>query len=906
MALAEKTARADAAARAGGRRSVDRSDQAGSTAMVLVVAVVLVGAALFFLMIGRDNAYPYVIGLLATLAVCGVFSLFAYASGILRFATEDGRNDVTKAIAASAGEALVVSEPSGRVLYANPAYLAMTGATGEDDVRGVERAFTGAPEISEAIYRLSQAAREGRRHQEEVRRADGPEPRWLRLKVRPLSGEGAERVRGAARPSVWTVEDITRDRASAESAFETLQKAIDFLDHAPAGFFSMEPDGEIGYMNATLAGWLDHDLTEVGPGGLALADILAADAAALLRTVPAKPSDVTTATFDVDMKRRSGEALPVRLLHKVAFSADGAPGASRTLVINRGRGTDSGDSLRAAEVRFARFFNSSPLGIATVDRDGHVGRANPIFARMLAEVAPTTEVGPRSILSLVKESSRPLLIQAIGEAAAGKGDLAPVDAAFQGDGNRFCHFFVAPVDDPEQPGEAAIVYAVETTELRQLQEQFAQSQKMNAVGQLAGGVAHDFNNLLQAIIGHADLLLMDHKPADPSFNDVMQIKQNANRAASLVRQLLAFSRKQTLRPQVVQLGDVLSDISMLLRRSLGERVGLDMVHGRDLWPIRADVTQLEQVILNLAVNARDAMPEGGKLTIRTANVPAGEVARHRSKDDPVEMPETDSVMIEVTDTGTGIPDDIKQKIFDPFFSTKDVGKGTGLGLSTVYGIVKQSGGYIFVDSQVGRGTIFRIFLPRHVEGEEPVVVAPPVAPERTPAAPAAMLVSGGVEAPGAPSAASTEPVGAAEASAEPAEAAASPPAAPVLREETGPGTILLVEDEEAVRAFASRALISRGYTVLEAGSGVEALEVMAEHGGTVDLVVSDVVMPEMNGPTLLGELRKSNPGIKVIFVSGYAEEAFKNDLPEGQSFAFLPKPFSLKQLIEAVKEQVKV
>jgi two-component system cell cycle sensor histidine kinase/response regulator CckA len=907
MALVEKNARADHAppAKAGSRRSVDRSEQSGSTAMVLVVAVVLVGAALFFLMIGRDNAYPYVIGLLALLAVCGVFSLFAYAAGILRFATEDGRNDFTKAMVDSAGDAVVVSEPSGRVLYANPAYLAMTGATGDEDVRSVERAFTGAPEVSEAIYRLSQAAREGRRHQEEVRRPGAEDARWLRLKVRPMAGEGIGRLRGVGRASVWTVEDITRDRQTAETAFETLQKAIDFLDHAPAGFFSMEPNGEIAYMNATLAGWLDHDLTEVGSGGLALADILAADAAALLRTVPPKPGEVTTATFDLDLKRRSGEALPVRLLHKIAFSADGTPGSSRTLVINRGRSNDTGDSLRAAEVRFARFFNSSPLGIVTVDRDGHVGRANPIFARMLTDVVPAAEAGSRSILSIVKESSRPALSHAIGEAAAGKGDLAAVDGALQGNANRFAHFFVAPVDDPEQPGEAAIVYVVETTELRQLQEQFAQSQKMNAVGQLAGGVAHDFNNVLQAIIGHADLLLMDHKPADPSFNDVMQIKQNANRAASLVRQLLAFSRKQTLRPQVVQLGDVLSDLSMLLRRSLGERVGLDMVHGRDLWPVRADVTQLEQVILNLAVNARDAMPDGGKLTIRTANVQAADIIRHRSKDDPVELPESDAVMIEVTDTGTGIPDEIKQKIFDPFFSTKDVGKGTGLGLSTVYGIVKQSGGYVFVDTQMGRGTTFRIFLPRHVETAEPAVAAP-VAVEPTPSAPAAMLVSGG---PGETSpAAPAEALAASDAPAADAPAAAAPPpAAPAApRDDTGAGTILLVEDEEAVRAFASRALISRGYTVLEAGSGVEALEVMAEHGGTVDLVVSDVVMPEMNGPTLLGELRKSNPGIKVIFVSGYAEEAFKNDLPEGQAFAFLPKPFSLKQLIEAVKEQAKV
>ncbi len=882
MAIAEKSARpkAGTSQKPPVPRAVDRADRSGSTTMVLAVALVLVGAALFFLTIGRENAYPYVIGLLAILSVVGVFSLFAYAAGILRFATEESRNDFTKAMVDSTPDAAVVTEPAGRVLYANPSYLELTGASGEQDVRGVERAFSNAPEVSEAIYRLSQAAREGRRHQEEVRQPDGDGARWFRLRVRPLVRDGLPAPRGMNKATVWTVEDISRDRQNAESAFETLQKAIDFLDHAPAGFFSMEPNGEIAYMNATLAGWLDHDLAEVGPGGLALADILAADGAALLRTVTPAPGEVRTATFDLDLKKRGGEALPVRLLHKVAFAGDGTPGSSRTLVIHRGRGSDTGDSLRAAEVRFARFFNNSPLGISTVDKAGHVGRSNPIFARLSAELLPAGEIGPRSILSLVKDSSRPGLSQAIGEAAEGRGDLVPVDGALQGDANRFARFFVAPVDDPDQPGEAAIVYAVETTELRQLQEQFAQSQKMNAVGQLAGGVAHDFNNVLQAIIGHADLLLMNHKPADPSFNDITQIKQNANRAASLVRQLLAFSRKQTLRPQVVQLGDVLSDLSMLLRRSLGERVGLDMVHGRDLWPIRADVTQLEQVILNLAVNARDAMPDGGKLTIKTLNVPAADIRRYDSKDHPVEVPATDSVLIEVSDTGTGIPDEVVQKIFDPFFSTKEVGKGTGLGLSTVYGIVKQSGGYIFVDTAVGKGTTFRIFLPRHVEEAEearPAALAPP----------AALLVSGKIEAPAV-------------------AVAPAPPKPPApARDDTGAGTILLVEDEDAVRAFASRALASRGYTVLEAASGVEALEVMEGAGGAVDLVVSDVVMPEMNGPTLLVELRKTNPDLKVIFVSGYAEDAFKKDLPEGSHFAFLPKPFSLKQLIEAVKEQIK-
>jgi two-component system cell cycle sensor histidine kinase/response regulator CckA len=333
----------------------------------------------------------------------------------------------------------------------------------------------------------------------------------------------------------------------------------------------------------------------------------------------------------------------------------------------------------------------------------------------------------------------------------------------------------------------------------------------------------------------------------------MQIKQNANRAASLVRQLLAFSRRQTLRPEVLNLNDRLYDLSMLLKRLLGERVELNLTHGRDLWFVKADVNQFEQVIVNMAVNARDAMPDGGKLAIRTANVPAPDAARLNVSG----MPPAEYVLVEVSDTGSGMNPEILEKIFEPFFTTKEVGKGTGLGLSTVFGIIKQSGGFIDVDSKIGRGTIFRIYLPRHIPDVETV-----------------------------PEDVKTETV--------------KKPAADM----TGQGTILLVEDEDPVRAVNARALSARGYTVLEAASGVEAMQVMEERGSAVDLVVSDVVMPEMDGPTLLGELRKIYPDLKVIFVSGYAEDAFKKNLPDGEEFNFLPKPFSLRQLVETVKQVI--
>ena len=285
-----------------------------------------------------------------------------------------------------------------------------------------------------------------------------------------------------------------------------------------------------------------------------------------------------------------------------------------------------------------------------------------------------------------------------------------------------------------------------------------------------------------------------------------------------------------------------------MRRLVGEKITLDLRHGRDLWLVKADINQFEQVIINLVVNARDAMPSGGTIALRTRNVPASECASFK---EDVLLP-GDYVAIVVEDNGTGIPEEVRDKIFEPFFTTKEVGKGTGLGLSMVYGIVKQTEGYVFCDSEVGRGTTFTILLPRYVptEADEPV----------------------------------------------------KKETAKAVTDSTGHGTILLVEDEEAVRAFGARALAARGYTVLEAGSGLEALEIVEANKGKIDLVVSDVVMPEMDGPTMFGELRKRGITAKVIFVSGYAEDAFQRNLPEGEDFGFLPKPFSLKQLVEAVKE----
>ncbi|MDR3486734.1 MAG: response regulator [Bradyrhizobium sp.] len=827
--------------------------RSGSIVLVLLVAGGIVAAAIALMSIGHAQAQPYILGLLALLAMVGLFNLFAFAAGIIRFADRAADNPVTSRIADHAYDGLAVTDPRGHVVYSNAAYLALTGAATALEARPVERVFIGNPDVSEAVFRLLKAAREGKRQQEEVRIAstEGSHGRWLRMRVRPLGQSKRE-----AKYAVWSISDITRDRERQEDVFQELQHAIEYLDHAPCGFFSVNAAGELVYVNATLANWLDYDLAEIGSGGLKLTDIVSGDGASLLTSIVPVPGEVKTEVFDIDLRMRGGKTMPVRLYHKLAFGADGVPGASRTLVISRARDERS-DPQRAAEVRFMRFFDHTPMAIATVDRSGAVVRANARFAKLAQGLSPDGAAN-KSIFAAVNVRDRNLLVAAINQAAEGQGDIPPVEAMLDGAKERWGQFFVTAVEEGERETEAAIVYILETTERRTLENQINQSQKMDMVGQLAGGIAHDFNNVLSAIMMANDFLLNAHKPTDPSFQDIMQIKQNATRAATLVRQLLAFSRRQTLRPQVLDLGDALSDLTMLLRRLIGEKVKLDLVHGRDLWPVKVDVSQFEQVIVNLAVNARDAMPDGGKLTVRTANVTSEEAARLSYKG----MPAADYVRIDVADTGSGIAPDIVDKIFEPFFSTKEVGKGTGLGLSTVYGIVKQTGGFVYVDSEAGKGTAFHIFLPRHHTELE--------------AQPEALAANG---------------------------AAREPPAQAKPRTDlTGQGTILLVEDEEGLRSLNARGLRSRGYSVIEASNGIEAMEALEQKNGAVDLVVSDVVMPEMDGPTLLKSMRGRNPDLKIIFVSGYAEDAFEKSLPENQQFAFLPKPFTLSQLVAAVKE----
>jgi two-component system cell cycle sensor histidine kinase/response regulator CckA len=498
-----------------------------------------------------------------------------------------------------------------------------------------------------------------------------------------------------------------------------------------------------------------------------------------------------------------------------------------------------------APQQFRRFFDQAPIGVALVDQSGRLIEANRAAGALFGRDRQDLLGCELALLLGAADRGRVAALLAAGI----EMPSAPIEVRLDGPGERTLVLFLGTIDAAEG---AFVVHFVDVSERKNLERQFAQSQKMQAVGQLAGGIAHDFNNLLTAMIGFCDLLLLRCRPGDPSFADVMQIQQNASRAANLVRQLLAFSRQQALQPRILDLTDILVELSHLLRRLIGENIELELVHGRDLGLARVDQGQFEQVVINLAVNARDAMPSGGRLTIRTRAAVHAEPYRHGHET----VPAGEYVVVEVADTGVGIPAADLERIFEPFFTTKEGGSGTGLGLSTVYGIVRQTGGFVLVDSEPGAGSVFRIYLPRC----------------RT-------------------------------ADSNPAPRDAAEPV--TIRDLTGSGRILLVEDDDPVRIFAARALRNKGYAVVEAKSGDAALAEIGKAGDEFDLLISDVVMPQFDGPRLVREARELVPSLRVIFISGYAEDAFRRRLDSDRDIHFLAKPFTLKQLAAKVKDVLK-
>ncbi len=479
-----------------------------------------------------------------------------------------------------------------------------------------------------------------------------------------------------------------------------------------------------------------------------------------------------------------------------------------------------------------------------VASDGEILASNRMARVLLASEDPKG-----SILGELVEGLGRMVSDWLAEAAENPADLrSEIVRATGQDKDVFLQISLTPVLENGKTHLVAVLN--DATKLKTLEAQFVQSQKMQAIAQLAGGVAHDFNNLMTAISGHCDLLLLRHDEGDPDYADLIQINQNSNRAASLVRQLLAFSRKQTLKPETVDIRDVLDDLAHLLNRLVGERVCLTLTHAPDILSIRADKRQLEQVIMNLVVNARDAMPNGGDVKIETQ---LKELQEAFEKDRAI-IPPGKYVIVTVTDQGIGIPSDKIQKIFEPFFTTKRTGEGTGLGLSMAYGIVKQTGGYIFADSQPGNGSVFTLFFPVSTE------VAITEVTQKTEKPNPAPVHSGGV--------------------------------------------ILLVEDEAPVRAFASRALKMRGYTVLEAENAEEALSKLEDQSLNVDVFVTDVIMPGMDGPSWVAKALETRPNVRVVFVSGYAEDSFSEQQARIPNSVFLPKPFSLNELTTTVQNQI--
>ena len=740
----------------------------------------------------------------------------------------------------------LITDDKGNLALANRAFRGWIDLGTGNAVAALATRFSATPAVAGEFNQVREALQKGHPAIAELPVVRGGKiTEWRRIVARPIEG--------IPHHYHWRFEDISERRRMEKAMRDEQSKLLDFMAYAPVGIYSVDQHGLFRFVNKTLAEWLQVTPEDLIKGDVRLHDVLREPSPDIAAHAIAAGVQGELCG-EVVMRRRDGTLFPVAITQTVVMGEDGKTLRTRSIVRDQSPEREWQQALSVSEHRFQRLFAEAPIGILLIDSKYTVMECNHAFHSIIRR--PRGGIIGIGMSELIVPADRKDMMAKLGEVLTGVDQLKPLEVKLVSDKEIIAQVFVKrfglvgkEAGDAEQSG--LMLYFIDATDQKQLQAQFAQSQKMQAIGQLAGGVAHDFNNLLTAMIGFCDLLLQRHKPGDQSFNDIMQIKQNGDRAAGLVRQLLAFSRQQTLQPKVLSLIDVLSELTNLLRRLIGAQVRLDMVHGRDVGLVKVDQGQLEQVVINLVVNARDAMLGGGTVTIRTRNHKQ-ETRMIRGQDD---MPAGDYVAIEVADSGVGIPAENLQRIFEPFFSTKEIGSGTGLGLSTVYGIVRQTGGFINVESTVGTGSKFIVYLPVFKD------------------------VEGGTES-------------------KPEEVREDKPG-PDL---TGAGTILLVEDEDAVRLFSARALKNKGYTVLEARSGEEALEVLEKDGDKVDLIVSDVVMPQMDGPTLYKHVCAKWPSMRVIFVSGYTEDRLREQFTSGETIYFLPKPFTLKQLAGKVKD----
>ncbi len=824
---AEFIARHHKSAQSGSVKRPDRNYRGVSAVLLLgLFSAVFLSIAIFS---PAGEATQFIAG------VAFIFSLFVGIMIMHAYRTiHAGREklELVREVLEGSRGARLITDSAENTVYYNNKFERLCRGVGVPNLPTLTKLFQNNEEGASHFRLLADQAQRGLTDSLELFSKYEDRERWLAVTAQPLAGYAGY--------VHWRIDDVTQKHSSDRAIREEREKLIDFTDNAPVGFFSVDEGGRFVFANATFARWLGEDLGDLLERGLLHTYL--SDPPKKGNAYDLVDDGRTRQVVEVRMKGPGGKTFLASINQVVVRESDGRV-RTRAVVHDLTAEREMRKALKASEDRFQRFFEEAPLGIVQVDGSGTVADCNQAFADMLD--VSVDEIEGAAFKKFISDEDHETFKSTIGQIEQGRPMRAPLEISLSGGKKKV----MTQMHARKFRESNFVLHFIDVTERKSLEAQFVQSQKMQAIGQLAGGIAHDFNNLLTAIIGFCDLLLLRHKPGDPSFADIMQIKQNSNRAANLVRQLLAFSRQQTLRPRVQDITDILTEVSHLLRRLIGAGIELDLVHGHELGLVKVDEGQMEQVLINLAVNARDAMEGGGKLLIETENFTTRVPVELISE----ELPTGHWTLIKVTDTGCGIPEENLARIFEPFFTTKEVGHGTGLGLATVYGIIKQTGGFLDVNSRVKGGTTFYIYLPRAAEAEEAEAQPAPTSEDDT------------------------------------------------SKDLTGTERILLVEDEDAVRTFSQRALTNKGYQVLTAESGESALALMEKQENKhLDLLVTDVVMPVMDGPTLAQRMRQNNPDLRIIFISGYTEDKLKDYM--GSNTFFLPKPFTLKQLAAKVKD----
>lgn len=713
---------------------------------------------------------------------------------------------------------------------------------------------------------------------------------WFDISVRPIFLKKSDIFNGpfsikAIKKDTflyWSIENITAIK-NMEQVFQEERKSLhDFLDYLPIGLYICDNTSKIEYANHALAKFFGISREELN--GRNLDDFITANS-----VIPPHHSKWHGPVFFNTPDNTVTESL----VFQERFKDNDISKARGVVVTNIPTNNELKNNLSNAYDKISWLFNFAPVGIVFISNDGQIKDCNPQACEFLNQNIDKTQLLNQSLFSYIREDDSHALQKEFELISGSRNKTARLDVHIKDKNEEKVAFvYICPMkkfySNDINNVEGLVLYMIDATKQKTLEVQFAQAQKMQAVGQLAGGVAHDFNNLLTAMIGFCDLLLQRHGVGDPSFADLIQIKQNANRAAGLVRQLLAFSRKQPLKPKLIDVTENFTELSHMLKRILGEQVVLKFHHGTDLGFIRVDPVQFSQVIINLAVNAKDAMKGNGTLVISTHVEPLTEPYQFGS--DIVKPGEF--VVINVKDTGCGIPKENLIRIFEPFFSTKQnvVGSGTGLGLSMVYGIVRQTEGFIKVDSEVGQGTTFSIHLPRfetNIDETENNHQAQEIVTTKdgTPV----LTVQEKVKS----------PVAINEKLIFGLNLSTTIDRKETSNKETFDTHILFVEDEDSVRTFAVRALKKKGYDVTGCNSAENALEQL-EINDNYDLLITDMVMPGKTGAELAAIVKEKIPGIKVILASGYSEEIARRELSDSEDFEFMAKPFSLGDLTAKV------